>query len=308
MTIGDQKGIASRSVLRIGADTQEATSADELDAVVVEEPLEIRVAGEPLSVTMRTPGDDHRLTLGFLFAEGVIGSTADVGSLVHCGRPGEEGFGNVIDVSPGPGVVLEPEQLARTRRGTLTSAACGVCGRQTIEDLEARCAPVAEGPTLDLEVLRRCTDQLRSAQKNFDRTGGIHAAAALSADGTVLALAEDVGRHNAVDKVLGALLYEGIIGSAERSPSGSRASGGAKAPAILVVSGRTSFEMVQKAVVGRFAAVASVSAPTSLAVDLADRMGVTLAGFVRGGRINVYTHRSRIRAPAAIDRYSSNGG
>jgi FdhD protein len=249
--------------------------------VAVEEPLELRVAGETVAITMRSPGDDRRLAVGFLFAEGLITAITDLASVAHCGRPGEEGYGNVIDVLPAPGVAIDPGALALARRGTLTTAACGVCGRRSIEDLRARAGPVPAGPPIALAVLGGATARLREAQPAFGRTGAIHAAAALAADGRVLAAAEDVGRHNAVDKVLGGLLYD-----PPPSP-----------PAILAVSGRTSFEIVQKAAVAGIPAVASVSAPTSLAIDLADELGITLAGFVRDGRLNLYTHPERLYRP-----------
>lgn len=279
------KGIARRPVRRVKQGME--APGPEPDEVVVEEPLEIRIAGEGMSVTMRTPGEDHALAVGFLFAEGLIGSIDDVGGVTHCGRPGTEEYGNVIDVTPAPGVVLDPERTAHTRRGTLTTAACGVCGRQSIDDLLARCSPVGDGPAVALRTVMGCTDRLRQAQRNFERTGGIHAAGVLSASGRMLAVMEDVGRHNAVDKAVGTLLYARSLGSGS-SPSAE------ERPALLVVSGRPSFEMVQKAAVAQVPVVAGVSAPTSLAVDLAERTGITLAGFVRGERVNLYTHPERV--------------
>ena len=265
----DEQGVASR--------------AD--DDIAVEEPLEIRVAGDALVLTMRTPGNDPDLAIGFLFAEGIIASIADVGTVAHCGRPGEEGYGNAIDVAPGPGVSLDPERLSTTRRGTLTTAACGVCGRRSIDDLLARTGPVPAGSRVPLEVVAGSTAQLLRVQPAFERTGGLHAAAALDSGGEILAGAEDVGRHNAVDKVIGALLRTGALARAR----------------VLAVSGRVSFEIVQKAAVARIPIVAGVSAPTSLAVDLADRLGITLAGFVRDGALNLYAHRHRIEGLAGED-------
>ena len=159
---------------------------------------------------MRTPGADRELALGFLYAEGVIRSLDDVGSVAHCGHPGEEGFGNVIDVLPGAGVVLAPERVAGTRRGTLTAAACGVCGRLTIDDLIARCAPVADDARIEATALARFIRSMRDRQALFARTGGVHAAALFAAAGTgdaPLFVREDVGRHNAVDKLVGALIF-----------------------------------------------------------------------------------------------------
>lgn len=257
------------------------------DSVAVEEPLEIHVAGEALAVTMRTPGDDARLAAGFLFSEGLVRSVDDLGTVAHCGRPGDEGYGNVLDVVPAGGAVLDLDRLQGARRGTLTTTACGVCGRRTIDDLLALCSALPDGPVVSREVLEGALGRLREAQRLFDQTGGTHAAAALDAAGGLLAAFEDVGRHNAVDKVLGALLYERLIGAGRRE---------GPQPVILAVSGRASFEIVQKATVARIPIVASVSAASSLAIDLAARAGVTLANFVRGQGFNVYSHPSRIDA------------
>ncbi|MCA9600685.1 MAG: formate dehydrogenase accessory sulfurtransferase FdhD [Myxococcales bacterium] len=248
------------------------------DRVVVEEPLEIRIAGDAVAVTMRTPGHDEDLVLGFLRAEGIVRTAADVGSVVHCGRPGDDGYGNVIDVTPGPGVALDWEKHA-VRRGGLTSSACGVCGRRTIDDLLARIAPVPSDARVPGALIAHAMAHLRASQRLFRATGGLHGAVAVAGDGTLLAAAEDVGRHNAVDKVSGALLRRG-----EDAP-------------LLAVSGRIGFEIVQKAAAARFVAVAGVSAPSSLAIDLAERTGMVLAGFVRDGRMNVYAGRERIDTP-----------
>lgn len=265
---------------------QPAGGAPHPDEVAVEEPLEIRIAGDPVAVTMRTPGDDGELALGFLFAEGIVQRAADVGGLAHCGRPGDEGFGNVIEVTAAAGTALDFERVAASRRGTLTTAACGVCGRRSIDDLLEACLPLAPGPQLPGAVVQAAVAAMRGGQALFERTGGTHAAAACAADGALLAMREDVGRHNAVDKVVGALLQAHLVG-ADATP-------GARTPAVLAVSGRASFEMVQKALRARIPFLASVSAPTSLAVDLARRAGLTLAGFVRGGRLNLYAHPERL--------------
>jgi len=252
----------------------------ERDRVAIEEPLEIRLAGDPLAVTMRTPGDDRFLAAGFLFAEGIVGALEDLGGVAHCGRPGDDGYGNTIDVHLAPGVALAPSLLEGTRRGTLTTASCGVCGRRSIDDLLARVGVLPHDGELVIPraLLASAPGLLAHHQPRFAHTGGVHAAAAITREGTVLAHAEDVGRHNAVDKVVGQLLYQGALG----------------APAILAVSGRVSFEIVQKAAAARIPIVAAVSAPTSLAIDLAERAGVTLAAFVRGARMNLYTHRARV--------------
>ena len=257
------------------------------DALAVEEPLEIRVASETLVVTMRSPGHDRELTLGFLFTEGIIGSCADVGTVAHCGRPDDAGYGNTIDVTPGPGTALDPELLEAARRDTLTSSACGVCGRRSIDDLIARCGVLDPGPVLPLSRLREAPPALRQHQPVFRSTGAVHGAMASAENGECLAAFEDVGRHNAVDKVLGRLLLDGRIGTAV----GKRT---AQSPALLTVSGRISFEIVQKAAAAEIPILAGVSAPTSLAVDLARRVHMTLAGFVRDDQLNLYTHPERI--------------
>jgi FdhD protein len=281
-----RKPVVARAVLRIQDGGASPRDASALDEVAVEEPLEIRVAGETLAVTMRTPGEDRQLALGFLLAEGIIASVADVGSAVHCGRSSDQGYGNTIEVAPGPGVALDP-RVELVRRGTLISASCGVCGRRSIDDLLERCEPLPAGPSLPLALLVGSTSALHRNQPHFARTGGLHAAAVLDAEGRVLAVSEDVGRHNAVDKVVGALLLSGVLPLRARDPIGSQ-------PCLLVVSGRVSFEIVQKAVMAGIATVCGVSAPTSLAIDLAVRTNVTLAAFVRDGALNLYSHAERI--------------
>jgi FdhD protein len=287
----EDKGVTRRRVRRYSQDT---VAAPEDDAVAVEEPLEIRVSGDTVAITMRTPGQDRELAVGFLFSEGIIRSVDDLGGVAYCGRPGEEGWGNIIEVTPAPGLVLEVEKVSAARRGTLTTSACGVCGRRSVDDLMAVCSPVAPGRVLAPEVVARATERLREVQRNFAQTGGVHAAAALEEGGALLASAEDVGRHNAVDKVVGALVLSGAVRSSRASVSGTEP----RPPAVLVVSGRASFEIIQKAAMARIGVVASVSAASSLAIDLAERMGLTLATFVRGGHFNVYTHPSRLKLPA----------
>ncbi|HEX9243427.1 MAG TPA: formate dehydrogenase accessory sulfurtransferase FdhD [Anaeromyxobacter sp.] len=256
-----------------------------LDAVAVEEPLEIRVDGEPVATTMRTPGADADLALGFLFAEGILLGRADVASVAHCGRPGDEGYGNVVDVVSAAGIRLDPERLLDGHRVQPVSSACGVCGRRSIEALAARVRPVPAGRQVAQRLLVTAIDAISRSQPAFSRTGGLHAAVLLADDGAILAAAEDVGRHNAVDKVVGALVRAGRLGA------GAPASG---VPAVLAVSGRTGFEIVQKAAAAGLPAVASISAPTSLAVDLARSAGIALAGFVRGSAMNVYAHPERL--------------
>jgi FdhD protein len=260
------------------------------DTVAVEEPLEVRVDGETVAVTMRTPGSDADLALGFLFAEGMIGGVGHVGSVAHCGRPGDEGYGNVIDVRSSGGHRIDPDRVLEGRRWSTTSSACGVCGRRSIEGLLERCAALGEAPAVLPEEILGAMARLGELQPVFARTGGLHAAAAFARGGALLASAEDVGRHNAVDKVVGALLRSGLVGS----PSG----GGA---ALLAVSGRTSFEIVQKAAAARIPLVSGVSAPSSLAVDLARASGIALCGFARGTRLNVYSHAERVVGAAVPD-------
>lgn len=266
-------GVAIRPARRHGSDRPND------DRVAVEEPLEIRVAGDPVCTTMRTPGDDRELALGFLFAEGVIDSIDDVGSVAHCGRPGDESFGNVIEVLPAPGVVLAPERVAGARRGTLTTASCGVCGRASIDDLAARCTPLEDDTRVEVTRVTSLVASMRSEQRVFADTGGVHAAALFDPKGDAAIVREDVGRHNAVDKLVGALLF------ARALPARGR---------VLAVSGRASFEIVQKAAAASIPVVASVSAASSLAIDLATRMNVTLASFVRDDTMTLYSHPERI--------------
>ncbi|OJY28815.1 MAG: hypothetical protein BGO98_07395 [Myxococcales bacterium 68-20] len=272
------RSIRSADVERLSPGGSVETRADE---VAVEEPLEIRISGETLAITMRTPGNDRELVLGFLIAEGVISSASDVASVVHCGRTTDEGRENTIDVTLAPGVKppVDAETGMLARRGTLVTSACGVCGRRSIEDLLARTAPLADGGRVSPEVIAAAVRSLRERQPIFARTGGCHAASLVTFDGRHVATFEDVGRHNAVDKVVGARVLAGALPLSEH---------------LLVASGRSSFEIVQKALSAGIPLVASVSAPSSLAVDLARRANVTLAGFVRDGTMTFYSGRDRL--------------
>lgn len=263
-----------------------SSSTTAVDLTAVEEPLEIRLLGEPLVTLMRTPGDDARLTIGFLLAEGFIRSADDLVTVAPCGHPGDEHYGNVIDVEPAPSARSRLDALLANRRPSAVSSACGVCGRLTIDDLLTRCRPAPAEPTVSFDLVARAPETLRRRQRLFDSTGGVHAAAALDSAGEVLAAYEDVGRHCAVDKVVGELLL--------RRKIGPQCAAGRGAPVLLVASGRAGFEIVQKAAVAGIPVVASVSAATSLAIELADRMGLTLASFVRGGTVNVYAHPERL--------------
>jgi FdhD protein len=283
---------AARPVRR--ANAQGAIADPTPDDVAVEEPLEIRVSAEPLAVTMRTPGQDLDLAVGFLFAEGLLRSASDIGSVAHCGRPGDEAYGNIVEVTPAPGVHLEVERVEATRRGTLTTAACGVCGRKSVDDLMARLGQVHSAVAVSLRTVLDAANSLGQKQPVFAKTGGTHAAAILDSSGAVLALAEDVGRHNAVDKAVGALVRSAAIASVP--PLGSRPARSGPAPAILVVSGRASFEIVQKAAAAQIPVVCAVGAASSLAVDLAERAGISLCAFARPGGFNVYSRPERICA------------
>lgn len=279
-------GVGERMVTRITgelASTRERTR----DTLICEEPLEIRWAGDTLATTMRTPGQDHDLALGFLRAEGVISSLSDVGSVAHCGRVGDEHFGNVIDVTPGPGVAIDVEQ--RLRRGTLVSSSCGVCGRQSIDDLLARESALHCTRSMPVQTILQATRTLREHQPLFAATGGVHGAALWSQSGRFLAASEDIGRHNAVDKLIGMTL-RGAFADARRSSDA-----GDDAPCLLVVSGRISFEIVHKAAVLRVPIVASISAASTLAVDLAEALGICALGFVRVNRANIYSCSDRVR-------------
>jgi FdhD protein len=298
-------GAQSRSVVAVEAGAASSRAED----IVVEEPLEICVAGDPILTTLRTPGADHALALGLLFAEGIIGGRDDVGRIAHCGRPEDPGYGNRLDVLPGPGVALDPERLEAARRTRLVNAACGACGRDEIDSLLERTPKLAPGPELSPQLLLELTPALTGGQTNFARTGGLHAAAAITASGEVIAHEEDIGRHNAVDKVVGRLLLadrlprmiQGMQMTQERSGGDARdetapAHHRAQSPVLLAVSGRSGFEIVQKAAVAGFPALASISAASSLAIDTAVTMGLTLAAFVRDDRYTLYAHPERFGA------------
>jgi FdhD protein len=250
------------------------------ETLAVEEPLEIRVNGTPVTVTMRTPGSDIELAQGFLLTEGVIARREDVLTIRYCGGRGENGANtyNVLDVTLAPGV--KPPGLDVTRNFYTTSS-CGVCGKASLDAVRVigRFTPADDRVTVTPATLKAMPAQLRSAQKVFDSTGGLHAAALFDADGTMLAVREDIGRHNAVDKVVGWALEH------ERIPA---------AGSVLLVSGRASFEITQKAVLAGIPVLAAVSAPSSLAVSLAEEFGVTLVAFLRAASMNVYTRADRI--------------
>ncbi|HEV7584136.1 MAG TPA: formate dehydrogenase accessory sulfurtransferase FdhD [Mycobacterium sp.] len=250
------------------------------ETLAVEEPLEIRVNGSAVTVTMRTPGSDIELAQGFLLTEGVIAQREDVLTIRYCGGRGENGANtyNVLDVTLAPGV--ESPDLNVTRNFYTTSS-CGVCGKASLDAVRviSRFSPGDDPATVAAATLKAMPSQLRSAQKVFDSTGGLHAAALFDVDGTMLVVREDIGRHNAVDKVIGWALEHG------RVPLSA---------SVLLVSGRASFELTQKAVLAGIPVLAAVSAPSSLAVSLAEESGVTLVAFLRENSMNVYTRADRI--------------
>ncbi len=241
------------------------------DRLAVEAPLEIRLDDAPVAVVMRTPGADFELAAGFLFSEGLVASAADVAGIAWCREPGQTGPTNVVSMATpdrrGPRVVGD------RRRVVTTTSACGLCGRVTLDEVHRRLAPLAPPPPLTLADLEAAQAALRDAQPRFADTGSVHGAALLAGDGARVACFEDIGRHNAVDKCVGRMLL------GERLPLAGH---------LLVVSGRVSFEIVQKAAVAGIPAVCAVGGATSLAVDLAREAGMLLAGFVRDGRATVY--------------------
>ena len=267
---------ARRPVLRIDADR----TVSRPDTLVVEEPLEIRVAGRSLVVTMRTPGDDMDLAAGFLVSEGVVCAGPHLRAMRYCAGATDEGVNtyNVLDVELDPAV---PPPDPSLERSFYTTSSCGLCGKASLDAVRTTTSYDVSGDDLVVTpaLLSGLPDRLRQEQRVFDRTGGLHAAGLFDRGGELLVLREDVGRHNAVDKVVGWALRE------DRLPlSGT----------VLMVSGRASFELVQKAWMAGIPCLAAVSAPSSLAVDLAAEAGMTLVGFLRGASMNVYTGQHRV--------------
>jgi FdhD protein len=272
------------------------------DTLVAEEPLEIRLNGRPLAITMRTPGDDFALAAGFLVSEGVLGRPEELANIVYCAGATEQADGttrnsyNVVDVRLAPGVPVPDITL---ERNVYTTSSCGLCGKASLDAVRTTARwPIDDGDgdggtddgadgaplRIDPAVLSVLPDRLRAAQRVFDRTGGLHAAALFSPEGELLDLREDVGRHNAVDKLVGRALTEGRLPLSRT---------------VLLVSGRASFELAQKAVMAGVPVLAAVSAPSSLAVDLAAEAGLTLVGFLRGASMNVYAGEHRVVLEAA---------
>jgi FdhD protein len=243
------------------------------DIVATEEPLEIRLEGRQVAVTMRTPGHDTELAVGFLVGEGIV-RPENVAGAMECRS--EEGDGGVVDVKLRSGA----EPSAGWQRNFYATSSCGVCGKASIEAIRVAAPPIPDGLAVHRDDLQDMPDTLRSAQRVFDRTGGLHAAGLFTVSGDLVVLREDVGRHNAVDKAVGRSALDGELPLHER---------------VLMVSGRTSFEIVQKALVAGIPVVAAVSAPSSLAVRLARESNMTLVGFLRPGGFNVYSGQERVR-------------
>lgn len=266
----------------------DANSADSIaDRVAVEEPLEIRLGystpagrtAQSISITMRTPGDDDALAVGFLYSESIIGGTKDIADVSHCGPPApDSGNHNIVRVDLAADVTVD---IGRLQRNFYTTSSCGVCGKSSLDALrQIGAASLAEVTTpFKRDVLTAMPGALRQRQATFDTTGGLHAAAAFNSQGEILVVHEDVGRHNAVDKVIGKLLMQDLLPAHELG---------------LIVSGRASFELLQKTLVAGMPLLAAVSAPSSLAVQLAREFDVTLVGFLRGDTFNIYAGEERI--------------
>ncbi|MEU0312827.1 formate dehydrogenase accessory sulfurtransferase FdhD [Nocardioides sp. NPDC006273] len=256
------------------------------DTLAAEEPMEIRVNGRPLTVTMRTPGGDFDLAIGFLVSEGVVHSAEDVASVRYCAGATADGGNtyNVVDVGLAAHV---PPPDASLERSFYTTSSCGLCGKASLDAVRTSSVWSVAEDTLRVtpELLAILPERLREAQRVFDSTGGLHAAGLFDAEGNLLCVREDVGRHNAVDKVIGHALREGLVPLRNN---------------MLMVSGRASFELVQKAVMAGIPLLAAVSAPSSLAVDLADDNGLTLVGFLRGSSMNIYAGIDRIDRIEAV--------
>lgn len=271
---------------------------DRQDALAVEEPLEIRLGfvengkakHKSISITMRTPGDDFELAAGFLFTEGIIKSADQINKIKHCGFPAKDsGFNNTVRVDLRSDIEID---FKRLERHFYTSSSCGVCGKTSIEALQTGVCSLAEhsSPVFASETIHRLPEVLRNSQNVFDRTGGLHAAALFNASGEMESLREDVGRHNAVDKLVGSQFLAG------KTPVSDK---------LLLVSGRASFELVQKALMAGIPILAAVGAPSSLAVELAREYGMTLLGFVRDNRFNIYCGAERIEGRKTIEKFES---
>lgn len=252
------------------------------DLAAVEEPLEVRLHGKPFAVIMRTPGEDRALAAGFLLSEGVVRDAGALGAIEHCRHPDRLEAHNVVDVYLVGEARASLDRRLDERRNVLANSSCGLCGRVSIDQVAVRAPRLEVTWTVEKAVAARLPSALRERQTIFEGTGGLHGAGLFTAAGDCLRSAEDVGRHNAVDKVIGQMLLD------DRLPLGE---------AVLAVSGRVSYEIVQKAWLGGIGLVCAVSAPTTLAIDLAAEAGITLLGFARDGGFNIYTHAARVFIP-----------
>lgn len=284
MLPGDHRQPGSRSPTTV-VDIHDGTRIERVDQVATEEPLEIRVATagvkRTLSVTMRTPGADFELAAGFLLSEGVVEQRDDIRRIRYCTDPDVDGDQryNVVTVDLAPGVTIDMDRL---ERHVITNSSCGVCGKGALESIHRQGRRhLSPGLVVDPDLIVELPEHLRSAQGVFDSTGGLHATGLFTPDGGLVVAREDVGRHNAVDKVVGWALLQGRLPLADH---------------LLMVSGRTSFEIVQKAIAAGVPMICAISAPSSLAVDLAREFGITLIGFLRDRRFNVYAGEYRVRS------------
>jgi FdhD protein len=270
------KGVSDKIAHRTAAKFRDGRFASIDDALAVEEPLEIRLAGRRFTLTMRTPGNDEELAAGFLLAEGFIAKASELGEIRRV-RDAKGAFEpNAIDVI----LNVKAEGLReRLKRNFTISSSCGVCGKTSIESITRRIAPIASSAKIAASRVLLLGDRLRDSQEVFATTGGLHACGLFDIEGKLLATREDIGRHNAVDKIVGWALRNEMLPLAK---------------SLMMVSGRLSFEIVQKAAAAGIPMLVAVSAPSSLAVELADETGITLIGFLRDGSFNVYTHRARI--------------
>ena len=255
------------------------------DVLAAEEPMEIRLLWEedgvivrkPIAVTMRTPGDDFELAVGFLYGEGIVHGQGDILDVSYCTDEDEDQRLNIVNVTLRPGLTFD---MSKLERNFYTTSSCGVCGKAALDALEVQgCAVLPDGTTVSAETICALPGKLREAQAVFDRTGGLHASGLFTPDGTLVSLREDVGRHNAFDKLVGERLLAG-----EAQLAGH----------VVMLSGRASFELLQKALVARIPVVAAVGAPSSLAVELAEEFNITLCGFVKADGLNVYTGGQRV--------------
>jgi FdhD protein len=265
-------GVREVAVTRVGG-------GERRDLVAVEEPMEVRVNGASFAVIMRTPGADRDLAAGFLLAEDVIRAADEIATIAYCQDVADEGRDNTINITVTGDAVARLNERLNERRQVMMTASCGMCGRRTIESLQSRVATVEGRWTIQADIIAALPDRLRAAQPVFQSTGGLHAAGLFNRNGVLELCAEDVGRHNAVDKIVGRTLLAG------KHPLND---------ALLLVSGRTSFELVQKTLLAGIPLIAAVSAPSSLAVELAQQSGITLCGFVRGLHFNIYSHPQRV--------------